>query len=87
MVSLMQDLARRLELQLSYTLPTPAYRCLQQLEQGEVDIVASLLYTSEREQRFYLFPFDIARSEIWFIHKDYSVCCWVGAYYPGHDSP
>lgn len=71
MVNLMQDLALRLNLQLTYTLPTPSNRCLQQLERGEVDVVASLLYSAEREKRFYLFPFDIARSESWFIHKDY----------------
>lgn len=71
MVDLMQDLANRLGLKLTYTLPTPTNRCLQQLEHGEVDIVASLLYSTERAQRFYLMPFDIARSESWFIHKDY----------------
>ena len=73
MVNLMQDLAGRLNLQLTFTLPTPVNRCLQQLEQGEVDIVASLLYSPQREQRFYLMPFDIARSESWFIHKDYQL--------------
>lgn len=71
MVNLMQDLALRLNLQLTYTLPTPSNRCLQQLERGEVDVVASLLYSADRAKRFYLFPFDIARSESWFIHKDH----------------
>ena len=70
MVDLMQDLAKQLGLQLTYTLPTPTNRCLQQLEQGEVDIVASLLYSAERANRFYLIPFDVARSESWFVHKD-----------------
>ncbi len=78
MVDLMQDLARRLNVELTYTLPTPVNRCLQQLEHGEVDIVASLLYSPQREQRFYLMPFDIARSESWFIHKDYQLSDQAG---------
>ncbi|MEH8017785.1 transporter substrate-binding domain-containing protein [Rheinheimera muenzenbergensis] len=73
MVNLMQDLASRLNVELTFTLPTPVNRCLQQLEHGEVDIVASLLYSPQREQRFHLMPFDIARSESWFIHKDYQL--------------
>lgn len=71
MVNLMQDLAKQLNVELTFTLPTPVNRCLQQLERGEVDIVASLLYSPQRQQHFYLMPFDIARSESWFIHKDY----------------
>lgn len=71
MVSLMQELALRLNVELVYSVPTPVNRCLQQLEQGEVDVVASLLYSPEREQRFYLIPFDVAHSESWFIHKDF----------------
>lgn len=70
MVDLMQDLAGRLQLELEFTLPTPVNRCLQQLEQGEVDIVASLLYSAERAKSFYLMPFDIAHSERWFIHRE-----------------
>ena len=70
MVNLMQDLAARLNFKLVYTLPTPTNRCLQQLERGDVDVVASLLYSDDRAQRFYLLPYDVAHSESWFIHKD-----------------
>ena len=51
-VNLMQDLAKQLNVELTFTLPTPVNRCLQQLEHGEVDIVASLLYSPQRQQHF-----------------------------------
>ena len=73
MVELMQELAAKLNVDLIYTVPTPVNRCLQQLQNGEVDIVASLLYSPQRDKLFYLMPFDVAHSERWFIHKDYTL--------------
>lgn len=69
-VDLMQDVATRLNMQLVFTVPTPTNRCLQQLARGEVDIVAGLLGTSEREKLFLMIPYDIARPESWFVHRD-----------------
>lgn len=69
-VDMMQDVAMRMNMQLVYTVPTPINRCLQQLTRGEVDIVAGLLGTSEREKRFLMIPYDVARSESWFVHRD-----------------
>ncbi|MCH8538620.1 MAG: transporter substrate-binding domain-containing protein [Alkalimonas sp.] len=69
-VEMMQDVAARLNMQLVYTVPTPTNRCLQQLIRDEVDIVAGLLSTTEREQQFLMIPYDEARPESWFIHRD-----------------
>lgn len=71
MVELMKELAKRLDTELHYTVPTPTVRCLQQLEQGEVDIVVGLLLTPERQQQLYMFPFDSARPNSWFINQQY----------------
>ncbi|MCC5853355.1 MAG: transporter substrate-binding domain-containing protein [Alkalimonas sp.] len=69
-VDLMQDFAARVGMTLEYTVPTPIPRCLQQLQRGQVDIVAGLLFTAERNELFYMLPYDTARPESWFIHKD-----------------
>ncbi len=69
-VDLMKDFAARVGMTLEYTVPTPIPRCLQQLQRGQVDIVAGLLFTAERNELFYLLPYDAARPESWFIHKD-----------------
>lgn len=68
MVDMMKHVAEKLQLELVYSIPTPVNRCLDQLASGEVDIVAGLLKTAEREQQFFLYPFDQARAESWFIN-------------------
>ncbi|SEA99111.1 substrate-binding periplasmic protein [Alkalimonas amylolytica] len=68
-VDLMRDLAARLNMRLEYTVPTPINRCLQQLERGQVDVVAGLLFSKERDRLFLLIPYDSARPESWFVHK------------------
>ncbi|MDP4537645.1 transporter substrate-binding domain-containing protein [Alkalimonas collagenimarina] len=69
MVDLMQDVATKLNTKLEFTVPTPTSRCLLQLERGEVDVVTGLLYTPERDNRYWLLPYDIAKPESHFINK------------------
>nr|WP_255604759.1 transporter substrate-binding domain-containing protein [Rheinheimera maricola] len=70
LVDLMLEVSAQLDFELVYTVPTPVARCLKQLEQGEVDVVTGLLRSTERDQRFIMLPFDIARTESWFINQN-----------------
>lgn len=67
-VDLMHEVAARLNMRLVFTVPTPVNRCLHQLERGQVDVVAGLLFTEERNKLFLLIPYDAARPESWFVH-------------------
>ncbi|MFN4055893.1 MAG: substrate-binding periplasmic protein [Alishewanella aestuarii] len=73
MVGFMKELAHRLNTELHYSIPTPTTRCLQELERGKVDIVTGLMLTTDRKQRFHMFPFDSARPNSWFVNKLYPI--------------
>ncbi|MDP5142719.1 transporter substrate-binding domain-containing protein [Rheinheimera baltica] len=69
MVTMMRELAKHSGFELSFSVPTPAKRCLQQLIEGKTDIVTGVVDTSERQQHLLMAPFDIARTESWFVRK------------------
>lgn len=70
LVEMMQKLAEHSGFTLRYSPPTPTVRCLKLMQQGKTDLMTSLLWSEEREQYMLLLPFDEARPETLFVHKD-----------------
>ncbi|HEX5792988.1 MAG TPA: transporter substrate-binding domain-containing protein [Rheinheimera sp.] len=70
MVDMMHELARRSGFTLSFSVPTPTERCLKYLTAGKTDMVTGVVSTPERAQQLLLAPFDIARTESWFVRSD-----------------
>lgn len=70
MVDMMRELARRSGFTLSFSVPTPTERCLKYLTAGKTDLVTGVVSTPERQHQFLLAPFDIARTESWFVRSD-----------------
>jgi ABC-type amino acid transport substrate-binding protein len=70
MVDMMQKLAAQSGFTLKFSPPTPTARCLQMMQQGKTDLMTGLLWSEQREQYMLLLPFDEARPETLFVHKD-----------------
>ncbi|MBU1436197.1 MAG: transporter substrate-binding domain-containing protein [Gammaproteobacteria bacterium] len=70
MVDMMQKLAKQSGFVLKFSTPTPAARCLLQMQQGKTDLMTDLLWSEQREQYMLLLPFDEARGETLFVRKD-----------------
>jgi len=70
MVEMMQKLAKQSGFTLKFSPPTPTARCLQLMQQGKTDLMTGLLWSEQREQYMLLLPFDEARPETLFVHKD-----------------
>lgn len=70
MVEMMQKLAKQSGFTLKFSPPTPTARCLKLMEQGKTDLMAGLMWSEQREQYMLLLPYDEARPEALFVHKD-----------------
>ncbi len=70
MVDMMQKLAAQSGFKLKFSPPTPAARCLKLMQQGKTDLMTGLLWSEQREQYMLLLPFDQAKPETLFVHKD-----------------
>ena len=73
MVDMMQKLARHSGFTLKFSPPTPTARCLLLMQQGKTDLMAGLMWSEQREQYMLLLPFDEAKSETLFVHKDQQI--------------
>ncbi|MCH8538816.1 MAG: transporter substrate-binding domain-containing protein [Alkalimonas sp.] len=69
-VDLMQTIAERAGIKLRYSPNTPFYRCLQQMQLGQTDLMASLHFSSERAKFMHFIPYDKARPEAIFLLKE-----------------
>jgi ABC-type amino acid transport substrate-binding protein len=70
MVDMMQKLAAQSGFTLKFSPPTPTTRCLKLMQQGKTDIMTGLMWSEQREQYMLLLPFDQAKSEMLFVHKE-----------------
>lgn len=70
MVEMMQKLAAQSGFTLKFSPPTPTARCLMLMQQGKTDLMTGLMWSEQREQYMLLLPFDEARPEALFVHKD-----------------
>lgn len=73
MVEMMQKLAKQSGFTLKFSPPTPTARCLMLMQQGKTDLMTGLMWSEQREQYMLLLPFDEARPETLFVHKDQQV--------------
>lgn len=73
MVEMMQKLAKQSGFTLKFSPPTPTARCLKLMEQGKTDLMAGLMWSEQREQYMLLLPYDEARPETLFVHKDLQI--------------
>ena len=73
MVDMMQKLAAHSGFTLKFSPPTPTTRCLKLMQQGKTDIMTGLMWSEQREQYMLLLPFDQAKSEILFVHKEQQI--------------
>jgi polar amino acid transport system substrate-binding protein len=70
MVDMMQKLAQQSGFTLKFSPPTPSARCLMLMKQGKTDLMTGLMWSEQREQYMLLLPFDQAKPETLFVHKD-----------------
>lgn len=70
MVEMMQKLAKQSGFTLKFSPPTPTARCLKRMQQGKTDLMSGLMWSEQREQYMLLLPYDEARPETLFVHKD-----------------
>lgn len=73
MVEMMQKLAAQSGFILKFSPPTPTARCLKLMQQGKTDIMTGLMWSEQREQYMLLLPFDQAKSEMLFVHKEQQI--------------
>lgn len=73
MVEMMQKLAKQSGFTLKFSPPTPTARCLKLMLQGKTDLMTGLMWSEQREQYMLLLPFDEARPETLFVHKDQGI--------------
>lgn len=56
-IETLYQLSQQLNMTLDMSMRAPFTRCLRLLEQGKIDVLAGLIYTEERNQKFLLFPY------------------------------
>ncbi|WP_306520029.1 ABC transporter substrate-binding protein [Rheinheimera sp.] len=69
-VVVMQELARRVGFELSYSPETPIARCFRQMGTGEADLMINLNFTEERARLMYLFPYNETIPESLYLRKN-----------------
>ncbi|WP_333607278.1 substrate-binding periplasmic protein [Arsukibacterium sp.] len=69
-VNFMQELATRSGFTLTFSPNTPFSRCLRMMQQGKTDLMTGLNHSDERAGFMWLMPYDQARAEKLFLHRD-----------------